>query len=1062
MLVAVLATLLGAVIGGYIPPGPRYPCPPHKNLLYPCICEKGTDTGLTVKCQYSNLASLAVALSNIVGLGAPVDRLTISHSKFSRLYGDMLYALEIKTLVIEDTPVREVEPFTFLGVNRTLQELHLIRTQLEKFPTEAFQILGKLAILNIDGHKIQTLPVGSIAGFLPGSLEKFSFVNGNLSDLPPETLINCKRLKRLDLHGNKFKTLRKNQFKGLRDVEILDLSYNLITKIDASHLGDLNKLTSCNLSHNAISDVTRGAFARNTVLRSLNLNYNKLRKIDANSFRGMRFIRRLYMSDNEISDVGRGTFASVSRIGTIDLARNKIKNIDFQMFSQLQYVELIDVSDNQVTEIQKQSFKDLYLVHINLSHNAISKIEKDSFINCANITVLDLSYNKLSEIPANAFDDITYATELHLAYNELKDLSKVPLANMTGLKVLNVTFNQLERIPRNTFPKLYELHTIDVSYNSLSEIYNGVFQTLFGLRFLNLSHNQLNEIKSSTFGPLPTLLEMDLSYNNLAEISRGSLTRLTSLQRLNVAYNNLSRIFQLPISLSHLNLSFNSIEKIPANTWPSMNALQSLDLSNNYLQDSLESGSFANLLILQKLDLSYNGIYEPPWQSLSDISSLQYLNLENNYLRTLGKGAFGRLPIVFDLNLAHNQLNNISVRAFEGLLQLLNLNMSHNDLTHIPNGAFQGLVSLRTLDLSHNLLEKLDNKTHGLIDDCLSLEKIILSHNKISDISRKTFPSDPYVPRKLKYIDLSHNLMSAITFGLTFGTKKVQTLNLSHNMIDEIRRYVIGNLSSLELLDLSNNEIKELNEPDTFNVPPIMNTLYLQNNELTTLPIKKLTKLKTLDIRQNYLEHYYIDITKMVLNGSNVLYDGNELTCDCHLRPLRRWLLEDPSRITSWSNIKCSYPNILNGTRLIEANENDMYCIGHDENENEEYDTTPDLKFREVKKGNGKWTFTWYVTAKQDIADFKVIIRDPSNGGMKEGRLVQKALPYNARSAVLNKVPKSRRLEICVVALDSEGFERDLHNLQCQSLPISGKATACIPHLYLLCATVTLLLSIYR
>jgi hypothetical protein len=42
----------------------------------------------------------------------------------------------------------------------------------------------------------------------------------------------------------------------------------------------------------------------------------------------------------------------------------------------------------------------------------------------------------------------------------------------------------------------------------------------------------------------------------------------------------------------------------------------------------------------------------------------------------------------------------------------------------VPTARVAGLVSLRTLDLSHNLLEKLDNKTHGLLDDCLSLERV--------------------------------------------------------------------------------------------------------------------------------------------------------------------------------------------------------------------------------------------------------------------------------------------------------------------------------------------------
>lgn len=154
----------------------------------------------------------------------------------------------------------------------------------------------------------------------------------------------------------------------------------------------------------------------------------------------------------------------------------------------------------------------------------------------------------------------------------------------------------------------------------------------------------------------------------------------------------------------------------------------------------------------------------------------------------LGKAAFGRLPIVFELNLANNQIHNINNRAFEGLLQLLTLNLTKNNISYIPNGAFQGLVSLRTLDLSYNKLERLDNKTHGLLDDCLSLERLNLSHNKISFITRKMLPNDPWIPYKLKEVDLSYNTMPVVTFELTIGGKKLQYLNLSHNNINEIRR----------------------------------------------------------------------------------------------------------------------------------------------------------------------------------------------------------------------------------------------------------------------------------
>lgn len=83
------------------------------------------------------------------------------------------------------------------------------------------------------------------------------------------------------------------------------------------------------------------------------------------------------------------------------------------------------MSENKVTLVEKVSFKDLYLVKINLSRNAIQKVEPGAFENCANMTVLDMTYNRLTALPRTAFDATTYATELRLSFNQFTDLSQV-------------------------------------------------------------------------------------------------------------------------------------------------------------------------------------------------------------------------------------------------------------------------------------------------------------------------------------------------------------------------------------------------------------------------------------------------------------------------------------------------------------------------------------------------------------------------------------------------------------------------------------------------------------
>lgn len=73
---------------GYVPPGPRYECPAlplHKDLLYPCKCTSGSDAGLYVTCDQTNLASLSVGLANLGSLNYPVEELIISSCNFGKI-----------------------------------------------------------------------------------------------------------------------------------------------------------------------------------------------------------------------------------------------------------------------------------------------------------------------------------------------------------------------------------------------------------------------------------------------------------------------------------------------------------------------------------------------------------------------------------------------------------------------------------------------------------------------------------------------------------------------------------------------------------------------------------------------------------------------------------------------------------------------------------------------------------------------------------------------------------------------------------------------------------------
>ncbi|KAG7312881.1 hypothetical protein JYU34_001267 [Plutella xylostella] len=1056
-----LAALIQISNMAYIPPGPAYTCPKETDthLLFPCVCEKGTDTGIHLLCENTGLAAISVGIGNVAGLGLPIEKLTLRDCKISRLYGSLFHKSTIRVIHIEGSPITSIDMYTFAGVNRTLQELSMYNTKLTEFPKEAFKILGNLTTLRLVDHRITTLGKDIFSGSEAAArLERLHIADGLVSDVSADAFQNLKKLKTLDLHGNRLATLKRSQFKGLRDTEVLDLSYNNITKLDGSHIGDLTKLGWCNASHNNIGEIPRGMFARNTVIKVVHLDNNKIKKLDTNSFRGMRFLRRLYLQDNRISSIGVGTFASVTRIGTVDLARNQITAVHYQMFQQSKYAEIINLAENNITKIETQAFTDLYLAVVNISHNRLEKIEAQSFVNCNNLTVLDLSHNLLTGLPGNAMDGTSYPGELRLEYNFLTDFGQIPIHNMTGIRVLNASHNQIQRIPPKAFPKLYELHTVDLSHNNLSEIANAVFQNLFSLRYLNLSHNSMEQIKPATFGSIPTVLELDLSHNRLRDISRGSLAKFSSCRRLDVSYNSLDKIFQIPISLGELDISYNNLTEIRPNTWPSMNALLSLTLTGNQLSE-LTSDSLTPLLTLQKVDLSYNMLDRPPWEALSAVSSLRTLYMQHNNLTTLTRSSFGNLPTLFTLDLSHNAISSVATASFKGLQQLQTLSLRANLLDAVPQQTFVSLTALRELDLSQNMLEKIDNKTHGVLDDCLSIEKVNLSHNNFGFLTKKMFPSNPWIPYKLLEVDLSYNSLPVVTFDVTHGTKKLKRLNLSHNSINDVRNNVIGNLTSLEVLDLSYNDLDDLisrTAPDAkVELPENITELYLSHNKLQRLPIDKIVhshRLRVLDVRNNQLGEFHPGFVKgMKDRNMEVYFEGNYLRCDCFTRPLKHYLNHiSIEKIPKIYNLTCTDPPGLQGENILTLDEERLVCAGNIELENKmtEYGNTdkdlafdfvsePDLAFRDIQYSQTSIYVHWFVLTTEDVADTFITIKDDKNK-----LFYSNDVAYNLRSITIAidkefqaSLEKGGNFDICIQAKNSMGDARLWFPNQCKKVP---------------------------
>ena len=119
----------GFVFGQWIETPVKYSCP--RRQLYPCNCTSESDDGVQIKCNNTNIASLAVGLGQVRTL---IYKLDISECNMEKLYGDIFKHKTIKILHIRDTPIKDISDNTFDGLADSLEELHLVNTWLTRVP----------------------------------------------------------------------------------------------------------------------------------------------------------------------------------------------------------------------------------------------------------------------------------------------------------------------------------------------------------------------------------------------------------------------------------------------------------------------------------------------------------------------------------------------------------------------------------------------------------------------------------------------------------------------------------------------------------------------------------------------------------------------------------------------------------------------------------------------------------------------------------------------------------------------------------------------------------------
>ena len=158
----------------------------------------------------------------------------------------------------------------------------------------------------------------------------------------------------------------------------LDISYN--TEINRAYFEtDMQFLYRLNLSNSGLQVVDRNAFSKLRNLKILDISYNKLRIIPTDVFKDFKALTALYLSGNNLlTSIQHGAFNGLTAIRDLIITGTRLHTIETETFTGLQ-LSTLDLSSNQITTIENMAFNDLEVETIDISGNDIVNFNKDLF-----------------------------------------------------------------------------------------------------------------------------------------------------------------------------------------------------------------------------------------------------------------------------------------------------------------------------------------------------------------------------------------------------------------------------------------------------------------------------------------------------------------------------------------------------------------------------------------------------------------------------------------------------------------------------------------------------------
>ena len=426
-----------------------------------------------------------------------------------------------------------------------------------------------------------------------------------------------------------------------------------------------NDTVYIDLSMNDITDLGNSAFVKYPILQCLNFSSNSIFSLLNDTFGKMLNLNSLDIHNCEISNVEMGTFEGLTTLEYLDMSENidltfaNLRNISYGLsFTKIKTLRLNRIYDtlgpcNTLTKNDVEFLKHTNITEFYIDANRLATVEwaaVDYFPRTietlsvqSNVLMLDkyifymffnfpfpnLKRLLLADQGKTHFFDQFHRWVKSRHKSETSDFSKIKKRPATSCNSWELKFPGQGKTETEIIEMYDALNgiTMRIPQNlSYVDVSNFKFDHVLGkLRWTtpnNLTHLLLNRnIIWKLEGPvegIENLTYVDFSWNYCENISFNFLKNMPNLCHLNLSSNFLGQSLQFDVN---------------GNIFQNQAKLKVLDLSNNKIR-SLGSKIFRSLYELEVLNLSRNSMTDLQI-SFGNTNRLNYVDLSNNMLETV-------------------------------------------------------------------------------------------------------------------------------------------------------------------------------------------------------------------------------------------------------------------------------------------------------------------------------------------------------------------------------------------------------------------------------------------